>query len=98
MVRDPYKIIQHAFISEKSMNQLYPDLKVREDLTINSNKLVFIVYPRANKKDIKWAVEKLFNVKVVSVNTMHSLRGKKAIVRLAKGFSAEEVGSRVGVF
>ena len=98
MARDPYKIIQHAFISEKSMSQLSPDIKVRENLTLNSNKLVFIVFPRVTKKDIKWAVETLFKVKVVSVNTMHSLRGKKAIVRLAKGFSAEEVGSRVGVF
>jgi len=98
MARDPYKIIQHAFISEKSMSQLSPDIKVRENLILNSNKLVFIVFPRVTKKDIKWAVETLFKVKVVSVNTMHSLRGKKAIVRLAKGFSAEEVGSRVGVF
>jgi large subunit ribosomal protein L23 len=98
MTKDPYKIIQHAFISEKSMNMLYPELKVRTDLTINSNKLTFIVHPKATKTDIKWAVEKLFSVKVEKVNIMHSLRGKKAIVRLAKGYSAEEVGSRVGVF
>jgi len=98
MTRDPYKIIQHAFISEKSMNMLYNELKVREDLTLNSNKLTFIVNPKATKPEIKWAVETLFNVKVVSVNVLHVLRGKKAIVRLAKGFSAEEVGSRVGVF
>jgi large subunit ribosomal protein L23 len=98
MVRDPYKIIMHAFISEKSMNMLYSELKVRADLTVNSNKLTFIVFPKATKPDIKWAVEKLFNVKVESVNIMHCLRGKKAIVKLAKGYSAEEVGSRVGVF
>lgn len=98
MTKDPYKIIKHAYVTEKAMNMLYSELKVRSKLTIKSNKLIFIVYPKTTKKDVKWAVEKLFNVRVAKVNTMHTIHGKKAVVTLAEGYSAEEVGSRVGVF
>lgn len=63
------------------------------------NKYVFIVHPSATKTEIKEAVSKLFNVKVVNCRTinvmgkMKRLRGKqgrtssykKAIVRLASG-------------
>lgn len=63
------------------------------------DKYVFVVHPKATKTQIKEAVTKLFNVKVVSCTTMNvmgkekRLRGrpgftasyKKAIVRLAKG-------------
>ena len=63
------------------------------------DKYVLVVHPDATKTQIKEAVRKLFNVKVVSCTTMNvsgkekRLRGrpgftssyKKAIVRLAKG-------------
>ena len=63
------------------------------------NKYVFIVHPSATKTQIKEAVSKLFNVKVVRCTTLNvmgkekRLRGKpgrtssykKAIVRLAPG-------------
>lgn len=63
------------------------------------NKYVFIVQPSATKTQIKEAVAKLFNVKVIGCTTMNvlgkmkRLRGKpgrtasykKAIVRLADG-------------
>lgn len=62
-------------------------------------KYVFKVDVRANKTQIKQAIEKAFNVKVESVNTMNNHpkdrrvgrytgktnRYKKAIVKLAKG-------------
>ena len=62
-------------------------------------KYVFKVDVRANKTQIKQAIEKLFNVKVESVNTMNTHpkdrrvgrysgktnRYKKAIVKLASG-------------
>jgi len=66
---------------------------------LENNEYVFIVDRRANKLQIKDAVEKLFNVKVADCTTinimgkMKRLRGKqgrtssykKAIVRLASG-------------
>ena len=98
MTKDPHTVIKNAYIKEKAMNMLYSELKVRSGVTIYSNKLVFIVFPKATKREIKWAVEKLFNVKVEKVNTYHSPKGKKAIVKLEKEYSAEEVGARVGIF
>ena len=63
------------------------------------NKYVFVVHPSATKTEIKEAVAKLYNVKVVDCTTMNvmgkmkRLRGKpgrtssykKAIVRVAPG-------------
>ena len=46
-------------------------------LTEKLNKYVFRVSPRANKIQIKQAVERLFNKKVVSVNTCNSAGKKK---------------------
>ena len=62
------------------------------------NKLTLIVSPDANKIAIKAAVEKLYSVKVKSVNTSISTSGeKKAIVALEKEFSATELATRIGL-
>jgi large subunit ribosomal protein L23 len=50
---------------------------------LDENKYTFLVATDANKTEIKIAVEKVFNVKVVSVNTMNRLGKRK---RTAKGF------------
>lgn len=83
----------------------YSDILIRPVVTEKANalreqnKYVFIVHPSANKIQIKEAVAKLFNVKVVdctTINVMGKLkrtRGqlgrtssyKKAIIRLADG-------------
>jgi len=62
---DPYSIILRPIVTEKSMQ-----------LKETQNKVTFEVHPKANKQEIKAAVEKLFNVKVLSVNTLN-VRGKK---------------------
>ncbi len=68
-----------------------------------NNQVSFEVAPDANRVEIKKAVEKLFNVRVKSVNTMHvrgktrrrgryvgkTRRWKKAIVTLAPGSRIE---------
>jgi len=46
-----------------------------EVLKEEQNKVLFQVAIKANKKQIKWAVEKLFNVGVTDVNTL-IVRGK----------------------
>lgn len=62
------------------------------------NKMTFIVRPDANKVAIKAAVEKLYNVKVRSVNTSITRSGeKKAVVALEKEFSATELATRIGL-
>ena len=85
-------IIKAPIITEKSA-----------DLTRDKNTVTFSVDPKANKIQIKQAVEKIFNVKVESVNTMNvkprkkrvgkyvgrTNKVKKAIVKLREGSSIE---------
>lgn len=62
------------------------------------NKLTFVVNKKATRKDIRDAVEKLYNVKVLKINIIVSPNGeKKAHVKLSKEFSAEEIASKFGV-
>ncbi len=63
-MRDLRDVILRPVISEKSYEML------------DENKYTFIVDPRANKTHIKQAVEKIFDVKVLSVNTMNR-QGKR---------------------
>jgi large subunit ribosomal protein L23 len=51
---------------------------------IDENKYTFLVHPDANKTQIKIAVEKVFNVKVTSVNTLNR-QGKRKRTRLGYG-------------
>jgi len=91
-MRDPRTIILAPIITEKSMY-----------LKEKYNQVSFWVDPSANKIEIKKAVEDLFKVKVVDVQTIRvkgkpkggfrnpgrtSIR-KKAIVRLAEGETIE---------
>lgn len=62
------EIIKRPIITEKSM------LLVEEQ-----NKYTFSVDKRANKIQVKVAVEELFNVKVVKVNVINSLPKKKRV-------------------
>jgi large subunit ribosomal protein L23 len=87
-MNEPYNIIQTASLTEKSTL-----------LSEKQNKYVFRVHPRANKIQIKQAIERLFQKKVVDVNTCNyagkwtRVRGpigrkpnwKKAIVTLKEG-------------
>mgnify|MGYP001793279528 CR=1 FL=1 len=61
---DPRDILLAPVISEKSYGLL------------DENKYTFIVRPDANKTQIKIAVEKVFDVKVSSVNTLNR-QGKR---------------------
>ncbi|MCL4542313.1 MAG: 50S ribosomal protein L23 [Deltaproteobacteria bacterium] len=63
-MKELYTVIEKALLSEKS-------LKIRE---IN-NTYIFNVDKKANKKEIKNAVEKYFNVKIEDVHTLIT-RGK----------------------
>ena len=57
--KDPRDIILSPVVSEKSYN------------LIDDGKYTFLVDPRANKTEIKLAIEKIFNVNVDSVNTLN---------------------------
>lgn len=62
-MKSPYDIIMRPVITEKSMEQMA------------EGKYTFIVAPKATKPEIRRAVEELFDVDVVKVNTLN-MRGK----------------------
>ena len=87
-MKDPRDIIFEPIVSEKSY-----------DLIEDSNTYTFVVDRRANKTQIKQAVASIFDVQVLSVNTMNR-KGKlkrtgyvlgkrkdtkRALVKLADG-------------
>ena len=72
-----YDIVQEPVITEK-ITKDYEKL----------GKYAFRVHPKANKKEIKAAVEKIFNVHVVRVNTSN-VRGKWRRVRFQPGQTAD---------
>ena len=65
-MKDIFDVIQTASLTEKASL-----------LSEKQNKYVFRVAPGANKIQIKQAVEKLFNKKVVAVNTANYAGKKK---------------------
>ncbi len=64
-MKEPQQIIKRPLITEKSTRQ-------KE----KGNQIVFVVDPRANKIQVRQAVEKLFKVKVKAVRTLN-LKGKR---------------------
>ncbi|MEM1619984.1 MAG: 50S ribosomal protein L23 [Fervidicoccaceae archaeon] len=85
---------------EKSFEVLIKPLHTEKALNYieRYNTLVFIVDRRATKHQIKRAVEETFGVKVKEVRTLITPKGeKKAMVKLAEGYNAEEVATRLGV-
>ena len=61
-----------------------PVVSEKSDGLLDANKYTFIVRPDANKTEIKIAVEKIFNVKVTSVNTLNR-NGKARRTRYGMG-------------
>jgi large subunit ribosomal protein L23 len=85
---ESYQIILAPYVNEKSMNFMEKD----------QNKLEFHVRMDATKAQIKRAVETRFKVNVIKINTYIYRDGKHAIVKLSAKDSAQDVGTRIGVF
>jgi large subunit ribosomal protein L23 len=73
-MRNLHQVLRRPLVTEKSTA-----------LKADSNKVVFEVAPEANKKEIKQAIEKIFEVKVTGVNTSIT-RGKMKRVGRHIGF------------
>ena len=61
------------------------------------NKLLFVIDKKATKADVKKAVELLFKVKVVNVNTFITAGKKKAYVRLSPENPAIDIATHLGM-
>jgi large subunit ribosomal protein L23 len=64
-IKDPRDVVIAPVVSEKSYG------------LIDEGKYTFLVDPRLNKTEIKLAVEKIFSVKVESINTINRAGKRK---------------------
>ena len=78
---------------------LYPLMTESASLMVEKdNKLLFAVNMKAGKKDIKHAVEQLYEVKVDKITVLITPQGtKKAFVRLNPEFKASDVAIKLGI-
>ncbi|MBU0898855.1 MAG: 50S ribosomal protein L23 [Nanoarchaeota archaeon] len=82
-----WKVLKYPHLVEKSMNMIELE-----------NKLVFIVRRNAKKSEIKDALEKGFNIKILGINTEVTRKGeKKAYVKLHPDSSAIDIATRMGM-
>ncbi|KAK8479313.1 hypothetical protein V6N13_010965 [Hibiscus sabdariffa] len=83
---DHYQILKFPLTTESAMKKI-------ED----NNTLVFIVDIRADKKKIKDAVKKMYDIQAKKVNTLIRPDGtKKAYVRLTPDYDALDVANKIG--
>lgn len=85
-LEDAQKIIFRPYITERTFDQI-----ARE------NKICFMVDNKASKTQIAGAIEALYEVRVRAVNTMRSIGGKKAFVRLVPEDSATDLATKLGL-
>jgi len=85
MQKSPYDIIKSRYITEKA--SVLSSLKDTQSNScikkFDKPKYLFLVNPKANKREITWALEKIYEdkkIKVLSVNTI-TVHPKKKRVR-----------------
>lgn len=88
-------VLIRPLVTEKSMN--HTSGTPAQNFS-DGNRIEFIVHRKADKGIIKSVFEERFEVKVERVWTRIEKDGKHAIIKLSEGYSAEDVGMRVGVF
>lgn len=79
-------VIIHPLSTEKSLR-----------LMESENKLVFVVQRTAKKQEIKEAIEKTFNAKVVGVNTLIKDGKKRAYVTFSMETPAIDIATNLGL-
>jgi len=76
-MKDPYTIVKRPLVTEKSMDG------------VSLNKYTFEVDMNANKIEIGQAIEKIFNVKVLKVNTLKVKGKKRRVGRYPEGMTSD---------
>ena len=84
---NPYNIIKYPLSTEKSIRLMEAE-----------NKLIFVVNKNTSKKEIKEAIEEMFKVDVVSVNTFVNADGeKRAYVKFSTKNPAIDIATQMGL-
>lgn len=82
-----FKIIKYPLSTEKSIR-----------LMESENKLIFVVNKESTKREIKKAIEQMFNVEVEEVNTFVNSEGeKRAYVKFSAKNPAIDIATQLGL-
>lgn len=85
IIMDAYKVLIKPLSTEKSLR-----------LMESENKLIFVIDRKATKTDVKKAIELLYKMKCVSVNTYITMKGeKRAYVKLSE--PAIDLATKLGM-
>ncbi len=85
-MKDSYSIVKNPLMTEKAVR-----------LMESENKLLFVVDKKAKKQEIKKAIEEIFKVKVLKVNTLILNGRKKAYVKLSPETPALDIATQLGL-
>jgi ribosomal protein L23 len=78
-------VLEYPIATEKAIGQIE-----------RNNVVVYVVDARATKSSVKAEFEKVFNVKVESINIINTPDNKrKASIKLKKGFKASDVATKL---
>ena len=81
------EIVKYPLLSEDAVTLLEAE-----------NKITFIVNLQADKRDVKRAIEELYEVRVQRVTTLITPEGeKKAFVKLTPDFKAADLAVKLGL-
>jgi len=83
---NPEKTIKNPISNEKAIR-----------LMESENKLIFNIDKKATKADVKKAMEKVYNTKILSVNTQITKGQKRAYVKLSPDVSAIDLATKIGI-
>jgi large subunit ribosomal protein L23 len=81
---DIYHTIIRPLVTEKGTHQSQQSQEQTHTRSARGGSYTFEVHPKANKGQIRQAIEKIYNVKVMSVRTANQ-RGKRRRYRLTYG-------------
>lgn len=86
-MKNAFNVIKYPLNTEKTVRIMEKE-----------NKLLFVVEMNAKKSEVKKAIEELFNVKVLKVNTHITARGeKRAYVKLSPENPAADIITKLGL-
>jgi large subunit ribosomal protein L23 len=74
------------YVTEKTFNMIEKE-----------NKLTFIVFEKATKKEIMNALISIYESEAIEVNTAKTIQGKKAIIKFKSRGGARDLATRLGL-
>lgn len=85
-IEDARSVLIQPYITEKTFNMIEKE-----------NKLVFIVRERSTKQLIREAMRVLYDAEVIDINTLRTIRGKKAAVKFSDPNGARDLATTLGL-